>query len=106
MKRWRTRYAFLRLRNHSLLRGNVLVLASLLASFVLAGFPRNRANAWIAVPALLSIVGMVDTLRCMQSRWSWYHGGVLLCLYMDLMAVTMIFFFLLYPYARWIIASH
>jgi hypothetical protein len=34
----------------------------------------------------------------MRKRWSFYHGGVLLCLYMDLLAITLILFFLLYPY--------
>ena len=34
----------------------------------------------------------------MQRRWSFYHGGVILCLYMDLMAITLVLFFLLYPY--------
>jgi hypothetical protein len=37
----------------------------------------------------------------MRRRWSFYHGGVLLCIYMDLMAVTLILVFLLYPYALW-----
>ncbi len=43
------------------------------------------------------MAGTLDTLRCMQTRWSWYHGGVLLCAYMDLMVVCLILFFLLYP---------
>ena len=96
----------LQLRTPSLLRANLLVLASLLFAFILAGFPHNRANPWLALPALTSIVGLVDTLRCVRRRWSWYHGGVILCLYMDLMAVTMILFFLIYPYARWTTAAH
>jgi hypothetical protein len=42
----------------------------------------------------------------MRKRWSFYHGGVLLCLYMDLMALALILVFLLYPYARWLTAAH
>jgi hypothetical protein len=38
----------------------------------------------------------------MQRRWSFYHGGVLLLIYMDLMVLCMILFLLLYPYALWI----
>jgi hypothetical protein len=34
----------------------------------------------------------------MQPRWNWYHGGVILCIYMDLMALCIILFFLLYPF--------
>ena len=41
----------------------------------------------------------------MQSRWNWYHGGVILCVYMDLMALIIILFFLLYPYMHWLTSS-
>jgi hypothetical protein len=93
-------------RTKSLLRGNILVLASLGASLLLSDFPRNRANPFLILPALTAIAGLVDTIRCMQPRWSFYHGGVLLCIYMDLMAISMILFFLLYPYTRWITSSN
>lgn len=49
------------------------------------------------VPLVCAIAGTADTTRCMQKRWNWYHGGVVLCLYTDLMAIGMITFFLLYP---------
>jgi hypothetical protein len=52
------------------------------------------------------IVGTGETARCMQKRWSFYHGGVLLCIYMDLMALAMALFFLLYPYFFWITETH
>jgi hypothetical protein len=88
-------------RNRSLLRGGMLVLLSLGAAIRLSDFPHNRANPWIAVFALIAMAGMTDHLRCMRTRWSWYHGGVILLVYMDLMALCMILFFLLYPYAGW-----
>jgi hypothetical protein len=90
----------------SLLRGSALVLLSLGASIRLADFPHNRANAFITFPAILALAGTIDTIRCMRPRWSFYHGGVLLLIYMDLMAICMILFFLLYPYLLWIAASH
>jgi hypothetical protein len=93
--------AILNPRQKSLIRGNVLVLTSLFAAFFLADFPHNRANPLLAIPTLLAIAGTIDTIRCMRRRWSFYHGGVLLCIYMDLMAVTLILVFLLYPYALW-----
>jgi hypothetical protein len=34
----------------------------------------------------------------MQPRWSFYHGGVVLLLFMDMMAICLILFFLLFPY--------
>jgi hypothetical protein len=85
-------------RKRSLLRGTVLVLASLTAAFVLSDFPRNRANVFISIPAVLAFAGTYDTTRCMQRRWNMYHAGVILLIYMDLMAIFMILFLLLYPF--------
>ncbi len=79
----------------------MLVIASLAWSFRLSDFPHNRTTLLLAIPLLLCVAGTVDTLRCMQRRWSFYHGGVVLCVYMDLMALAMIFFLLAYPYALW-----
>jgi hypothetical protein len=86
------------LRTRSLVRGSALVLLSLFTSALLSDFPRNRPNPWIALPALAATLGTADTIRCIQRRWSFYHAGVLLSIYMDLMALAMIFFFLFYPY--------
>jgi len=89
-------------RCRSLVRGTALVLASLAASFLLSGFP-NVHTAWsISFAALAALWGTFETLRCLRLRWSFYHGGVLLLLYMDVIALTMIFFLLFYPYADWI----
>lgn len=84
-------------RQRSLVRANGLVFVSLLIAFRLSNFPHNRASVWLAIPLFLSLVGTLDTVRCMRTRWSWYHGGVVLCAYMDLMAVCLIAFFLIYP---------
>ncbi len=86
-------------RNRSLLRGGLLVLLSLGITLLLSDFPNNRANPFIVLPAFAAIAGTVDHLRCMRTKWSWYHGGVVLLIYMDMMAISMILFFLLYPYA-------
>lgn len=84
-------------RQRSLLRANLLVLLSLMVSFWMSNFPHNRLNPWLVLPLAVAMAGTVDTLRCMRKRWNWYHGGVILCAYMDLMAVCLILFFLLYP---------
>ncbi len=86
------------LRFRSLTRGSAVVLLSLATAFLLADFPRNRPNPWIILPALASVAGTADTARCMQRRWNLYHGGVLLLLYTDLMAIAIILVFLIYPY--------
>jgi hypothetical protein len=84
-------------RQRSLVRANGLVFVSLLMAFRLSDFPHNRGSLWLAIPLLLSLVGTLDTVRCMRPRWSWYHGGVVLCAYMDLMVICLIAFFLIYP---------
>ena len=89
-------------RNRSLLRGALLVLLSLGAALLLSDFPNNRANSLITLTAITAIAGTIDHLRCMRTKWSWYHGGVVLLIYMDLMAISMILFFLLYPYTHWL----
>ena len=97
--------SFFNPRSRSLIRGCILVILSLAAALSISGFPDSRATLLLIFPALVAIAGTIDTVRCMQRRWSFYHGGVLLLIYMDLMALCMIFFLLLYPYALWIVSS-
>ncbi len=97
--------SFLNPRKRSLLRGVLLVLLSLGLAVRISGFSIIRTNPWLVVPALIAMIGTADTVRCMQRRWSFYHGGVLLLIYMDLMVLCMILFLLLYPYALWISSS-
>ncbi len=93
-------------RRRSLLRGNLLVLSSLLAAFLLSHFPNNRATLLLLLPSAAVLLGTADTIRCIRSRWSFYHGGVVLCIYMDLMAVCLVLFLLLCPYVQWLFNSH
>jgi hypothetical protein len=90
-------------RNRSLPRGTVLVLGSLVLAFSLAGFPDDRASLKLIIPTFLAALGTGDTIRCLQHRWSFYHGAVVLLIYMDIMALCMILFLLLYPYGRWLL---
>jgi hypothetical protein len=80
------------------LRGSVLVLGSLVLAFVWAGYPEAHPNPKLILPAVLAFAGTLDTLRCLRLKWSFYHGGVILLLYMDIMAIAMILFLLFYPY--------
>lgn len=98
--------AFLNPRSRSLLRGSLLVILSLPFALLLSRFPHNQPNPLLVLPALLALTGMADHIRCMRSRWSWYHGGVLLCIYADLMVLSMILFLLLYPYAPLLSGTH
>ena len=94
---------FFNLRRKSLLRGTLLVLASLALALVWSGFPLSKATPKLILPAILSLYGTWETSRCLQLRWNFYHGGVLLLLYADIIVLSMIFFLLLYPYAGWLL---
>ena len=98
--------AIFHLRKHSLVRGSLLVLVSVLLAFWLSDFPHNRATPLLLLPAFGAILGTVDTARCIQRRWNLYHGGVILCLYMDLMAVVLVLFALLFPYGIRLATAH
>jgi hypothetical protein len=92
-----------RLRSRSLARGTLVVLLSLAAAFYFSGFPQGRRAPILILPALLSFYGTYETIRCLRLRWSFYHGGVLLLVYMDILVVVMIVFLLLYPYTGWLL---
>jgi hypothetical protein len=99
------RPGILDLRRHSLLRGNLLVLTSFAVAVLLSDFPHGRATPLLILPAIVAIVGTGETVRCMRKRWDYYHAGVILCIYMDLMAVIMILFFLVYPYGHFLASA-
>jgi hypothetical protein len=91
------------LRQKSLLRGALLVLGSLVLAIVWAGYPEDHPTPGLVLPLVLAFAGTLDTMRCLRLRWSFYHGGVILLLYMDIMALAMILFLLLYPYDGWLL---
>ena len=91
-------HSILDVRYASLLRGSVLVLASFFVSFPLSGFPGSRPTLLLALPALIAVLGTLDTARCMHGRWTLYQGGIFFLLLMDMMAICMILFFLITPY--------
>jgi hypothetical protein len=93
----------LNLRNRSLPRGIALVLGSLVLAFMLAGFPDDRPSLNLLIPTFAALLGTCDTIRCLRHRWSFYHGAVVVLIYMDIMALCMILFLLLYPYGRWLL---
>ena len=90
------------LRARSLLRGTLVVLGSIVLAFVWGGFPNVHGSLLLIFPAFAAIWGTWETGRCLQPRWSFYHGGVLLLLYADVLALALIWFLFLYPYAKWL----
>lgn len=93
------RYSIFRLRRKSLVRGAILALGSLWVSFRLSGFPEVHVCLWLIAPLLVAAAATWDTARCLQRRWNFYHGGVILLLYVDLMVLLMIAFLLVAPFS-------
>jgi len=85
------------LRLPSLLRSNILVLGSLGFAFLFAKFPMNQATPSMIFPILGAAAGIAEAFRCIRMRWIWYHGAVMISLYMDAMVLIMILFLALYP---------
>jgi len=96
----RPRFDFVHLRQKSLVRGIVLSLGAFVASLLLAGFPHIEnlhGSRWQLAALFAGAWGMAEVARCLQRKWSLYHGGVLLLLYADLMILAMIVFLVVYP---------
>jgi len=87
------------LQQKSLIRGTALALGSLWVAFRISGFPEVHVSLWLIAPLIAACAATWDTARCLQKRWSFYHGGVLLLLYVDLMVLLMISFLLLAPFS-------
>ena len=96
----RPRPSIFRLRNRSLARGILLAISAFVISLRLGGFPHIQAlhsSHWQVLPALMAFWGMVETARCLDRRWSFYHAGVLMLLYTDLMVLAMATLLFLFP---------
>ncbi len=74
------------------------MLGSFVAAIPLSHFPQLQPSPLLILPALVALAGTADTVRCIRPRWCLYHGGVLLCIYMDLMVLSLVLFLLVYPY--------
>lgn len=76
-------------------------MGSLVLSLIWAGFPNIHPSLLLILPACAAIYGTWETSRCMRRHWDFYHGGVMLLLYADILALSLILFLLFYPYMRW-----
>lgn len=95
-------HAVFHIRSRSLLRGTAIVLASLATALAFSGFPDLRPSPWMALPALGAFYGTWETTRCLRQQWSFYHFGVMLLLYADILILALMVFMLFYPYAHWL----
>lgn len=82
------------------MRAIILSLGAFLASLRLAGFPsieNLHGSRWQILALFIAAWGMAETARCLQRRWSFYHAGILLLLYSDLMILAAIVVLLTLP---------
>jgi CO dehydrogenase/acetyl-CoA synthase gamma subunit (corrinoid Fe-S protein) len=87
---------FFRIRERSLTRGILLALGAFLVSLRLAGFPyieKLHGSAWQILIVPFACWGMVETARCLRTRWNFYHAGVMILLYTELMILAMVLAF-------------
>jgi hypothetical protein len=88
------------LRQKSLVRAVLLSVGAFAASLCLAGFPhleRLHGSRWQILVLAVAAWGMAETARCLQRRWSFYHAGVLLLLYSDLMILAVVIMLMIVP---------
>lgn len=89
----RPRLSIFRLRQKSLARGILLSTGAFVASLLLAGFPdvdHLHSSPWQAAGLLVAAWGMVETARCLRRQWSFYHVGILILLYSDMIIMVAI----------------
>jgi len=89
-----------RLRQRSLVRAIALSCGAFASSLRLAGFPRIdnlHGSRWQILALVAAAWGMAETARCLERRWSFYHAGVLILLYADLMILAAIVVLLAVP---------
>jgi CO dehydrogenase/acetyl-CoA synthase gamma subunit (corrinoid Fe-S protein) len=73
------------------MRGVLLSLGGFAASLRLAGLPSIQGphgSHWQMLALLAAAWGMGETARCLRREWSFYHAGVLILLYADLMILV------------------
>lgn len=88
------------IRQKSLVRAVLLSLGAFAASLRLAGFPHIESlhrSPWQFLALLVAAWGMAETARCLKRQWSFYHAGVMLLLYADLMILAGIVVLLAVP---------
>lgn len=94
-----SRPVLFRLRRRSLARGVLLAVGALAVSLSLVGLPLDgapHASVWQFAPAFVVFCGMIETARCLGRRWTFYHAGVVLLLYAELMILVLSLFFWVY----------
>ncbi|MFC6647357.1 permease [Granulicella cerasi] len=99
-------FRFLDWRRKSLARANTISFGGFLVSVPLAHFPHLQPAPVLVVPLGIILLGTLDTTRNMKARWDWYHAGVLMCIYADVLMLFLVLFFLICPYLAMGVTGH
>jgi len=71
----------------------MLSLGTFAASLRLAGFPyieKLHGSGWQLLAVPFACWGMFETVRCLRNKWDFYHAGVMIMLYAELMILAMV----------------
>jgi len=71
----------------------MLSLGTFAASLRLAGFPyieKLHGSGWQLLVVPFACWGMFETVRCLRNKWDFYHAGVMIMLYAELMILAMV----------------
>jgi hypothetical protein len=83
-------------RHRSLVRSNVLVLGSVCCAWPAYRSPTGLISMLMPLITLIAVLGTADTCRNLGKRWNLRHAGVLLMVYADLMAISLLAFMSVY----------
>ena len=89
---WVSESRILNLKKRSLIRANLLVFASFCTAWPAYRHPNGAFAVLMPMAAGVAMAGTADTCRHFRMRWDWHHAGVVLMVYADLMAVTLLGF--------------
>ena len=78
-------------------RSMAMALAALVLGLLLTTRNSSASRYMMAFPFALALTATWDTARSMRVTWDLHHGGVVLLLYADMMLLTLIAVWTIWP---------
>ena len=78
-------------------RGIGLALAAFALGLLLANRNSIASRYLMMIPFMMAVAAIFDTARSMRVTWDFHHGGVVLLLYADMMRLTLIAVWTIWP---------
>jgi hypothetical protein len=92
-----TGYQAGRTRRTYVVRGAMLTCICLVCAVLLRSHGSELDRWLMVVPCLLCLLATRDAVRSMHISWDLHHGGVLFLLYADMMLLTLIAVWTVWP---------